>query len=58
MQLLQMNFQKMQNTKVVAIEEIPADWEALDIGPKTAELYADVIQKLKIGDLEWTNGCI
>ena len=36
------------NTKEVAIEEIPADWEALDIGPKTAELYRDVIQKSKL----------
>ena len=36
------------NTKEVAIEEIPADWEALDIGPKTAELYRDVIKKSKL----------
>nr|WP_295974714.1 phosphoglycerate kinase [uncultured Bacillus sp.] len=36
------------NTRVVSIEEIPADWQALDIGPKTAELYRDVIQKSKL----------
>ncbi|WP_413307295.1 phosphoglycerate kinase [Bacillus sp. 1P10SD] len=36
------------NSKVVAIEEIPADWEALDIGPKTREIYADVIKKSKL----------
>jgi len=36
------------NTQIVAIEEIPADWEALDIGPKTAELYRDVIKKSKL----------
>ena len=36
------------NAKNVSIEEIPADWQALDIGPKTAELYADVIQKSKL----------
>lgn len=36
------------NTKNVSIEEIPADWEALDIGPKTAELYRDVIKKSKL----------
>ncbi len=36
------------NTQNVAIEEIPADWEALDIGPKTAELYRDVIKKSKL----------
>ena len=43
-----MNFRADANTKEVAIEEIPADWEALDIGPKTAELYRDVIQKSKL----------
>jgi len=31
------------NTKIVAANEIPADWEGLDIGPKTRELYAEVI---------------
>nr|WP_263324907.1 phosphoglycerate kinase [Neobacillus sp. Marseille-Q6967] len=36
------------NTKVVAINEIPSDWEALDIGPKTQEIYRDVIQKSKL----------
>ncbi|QKS72244.1 phosphoglycerate kinase [Paenalkalicoccus suaedae] len=36
------------NKKVVAIEEIPADWEALDIGPKTIELYKDVVKNSKL----------
>lgn len=36
------------NKKVVSIEEIPADWEALDIGPKTSEIYADVIKNSKL----------
>ena len=36
------------NTKVVSIDEIPAEWQALDIGPKTAELYQDVIQNSKL----------
>jgi phosphoglycerate kinase len=36
------------NTKSVSIEEIPADWLSLDIGPKTAELYQDVIQNSKL----------
>jgi phosphoglycerate kinase len=36
------------NTKTVSIEEIPADWQALDIGPKTQEIYRDVIQKSKL----------
>ncbi|MBM4760805.1 phosphoglycerate kinase [Bacillus sp. B15-48] len=42
------DFSEQANTKEVAIEAIPADWEALDIGPKTAELYRDVIQKSKL----------
>jgi phosphoglycerate kinase len=42
------DFSADANTKVVGIEEIPADWEALDIGPKTAELYRDVIQNSKL----------
>ncbi|WP_050616385.1 phosphoglycerate kinase [Bacillus testis] len=35
-------------TKVVDIDAIPADWQALDIGPKTVELYADAIKKSKL----------
>ena len=42
------DFSADANSKVVSIEEIPADWEALDIGPKTAETYRDVIQKSKL----------
>ena len=34
--------------KVVPITEIPADWEALDIGPKTVELYSKVISESKL----------
>lgn len=30
--------------KIVSAEEIPADWEGLDIGPQTAKLFADVIK--------------
>ena len=41
-------FAEDANAKNVSIEEIPADWQSLDIGPKTAELYADVIQKSKL----------
>ncbi len=41
-------FSENANTKVVSIEEIPADWQALDIGPKTAELYAKVIKDSKL----------
>jgi phosphoglycerate kinase len=42
------DFSEQANTKVVAIEEIPADWEALDIGPKTIEIYRDVIKNSKL----------
>lgn len=42
------DFSEEANTKVVAIDEIPADWEALDIGPKTAEIYSNVIQESKL----------
>lgn len=49
------------NAKTVSIEEIPADWMALDIGPKTAELYSQVIQDSKLviwngpmGVFEWS----
>jgi len=42
------DFSVNANTKVVSIEEIPADWEALDIGPKTRELYTKVIQESKL----------
>ncbi|MEH7112660.1 phosphoglycerate kinase [Neobacillus niacini] len=42
------DFSADANSKVVAINEIPADWEALDIGPKTAEIYRDVIQNSKL----------
>ncbi|MFX3622567.1 MAG: phosphoglycerate kinase [Ectobacillus sp.] len=42
------DFSENANTKVVAIDSIPSDWEALDIGPKTAEIYADVIRNSKL----------
>lgn len=35
-------------SKVVAIDEIPADWQGLDIGPKTTEKYREVIQSSKL----------
>ncbi|MDR4889588.1 phosphoglycerate kinase [Fredinandcohnia sp. QZ13] len=42
------DFSNDANIKIVPITEIPSDWEALDIGPKTAEIYSDVIQKSKL----------
>lgn len=41
-------FSKDSNTKVVDIDQIPSDWMGLDIGPKTAALYADVIKNSKL----------
>lgn len=37
------DFSAEADTKIVAIDEIPSDWEALDIGPETREEYAKVI---------------
>ncbi|MFC1482998.1 phosphoglycerate kinase [Candidatus Margulisiibacteriota bacterium] len=34
-------------TKVVAFNEIPADWEGLDIGPKTQEMFIEKLQGAK-----------
>lgn len=42
------DFSDSANKKEVGIDEIPADWEALDIGPKTAELYSNVIKESKL----------
>ncbi|MEL3962216.1 phosphoglycerate kinase [Lysinibacillus endophyticus] len=41
-------FSKDAQTKVVDINEIPEEWMGLDIGPKTAEKYADVIKQSKL----------
>jgi phosphoglycerate kinase len=41
-------FSKNANTKIVDIDGIPADWEGIDIGPKTREIYADVIKNSKL----------
>ncbi len=35
-------------SKIVDIDQIPADWMSLDIGPKTAALYADAIKASKL----------
>ncbi len=36
------------NIKVVPIDEIPSDWEALDIGPETRKKYQEVIESSKL----------
>ena len=35
------------DTKIVGVDEIPADMESLDIGPKTRELYASKVKTAK-----------
>ncbi|MDP4163697.1 MAG: phosphoglycerate kinase [Bacillota bacterium] len=42
------DFSPDANTKEVSIDAISSDWEALDIGPKTAAIYSDVIKKSKL----------
>lgn len=42
------DFSETANKKAVSIEEMPADWEGMDIGPKTREIYADVVKNSKL----------
>src|SRR5690625_987533 len=42
------DFSETADTKIVPIDQIPADWEALDIGIKTRENYAKVISDSKL----------
>ncbi|WP_214483621.1 phosphoglycerate kinase [Bacillus sp. SM2101] len=42
------DFSNEANIKHVSIDNIPSDWEGLDIGPKTREIYSDVIAKSKL----------
>ncbi|WP_192598696.1 phosphoglycerate kinase [Sporosarcina limicola] len=41
-------FSKDAKTKTVSINSIPKGWMGLDIGPETAELYANVIKNSKL----------
>lgn len=54
------DFSETARKKEVSIDRIPADWEALDIGPKTREQYAQVVKQSKLvvwngpmGVFEW-----
>lgn len=42
------DFSADANTQIVDITGIPADWEGIDIGPKTRELYAETIKSSKL----------
>ncbi|SNZ05474.1 phosphoglycerate kinase [Terribacillus aidingensis] len=42
------DFSEDANKKEVAIDAIPADWEALDIGPKTRGKYQQIVKESKL----------
>ncbi|KYG30763.1 phosphoglycerate kinase [Alkalihalobacillus trypoxylicola] len=42
------DFSNDANIKIVPIEEIPSDWEALDIGSKTLATYQKVVNESKL----------
>lgn len=42
------DFSADANTQIVDVDSIPADWEGIDIGPKTRKLFADVIKNSKL----------
>ncbi|MFD0957946.1 phosphoglycerate kinase [Paenibacillus chungangensis] len=42
------DFSPSANTQVVDVDGIPADWEGIDIGPKTRAIYGDVIKNSKL----------
>ncbi|WP_430791054.1 phosphoglycerate kinase [Virgibacillus flavescens] len=42
------DFSKDANTKIVAVDEIPADWQGLDIGPKTRDTFREVVADSKL----------
>ncbi len=42
------NFASDAESKVVDIDAIPSDWMGLDIGPKTAAKYAEVVKSSKL----------
>lgn len=41
------SFSNDANTQIVPVDQIPDGWEGLDIGPKSMEIFADVIKKSK-----------
>ncbi|WP_085991392.1 phosphoglycerate kinase [Oceanobacillus senegalensis] len=42
------DFSEEANTQEVPIDQIPSDWEALDIGPKTREKYSQIVADSKL----------
>ena len=42
------DFSETADTKIVSIDQIPSDWEALDIGPETRTAYEKIISESKL----------
>lgn len=42
------DFSESADTKIVPIDQIPSDWEALDIGTETRQKYSDIIAESKL----------
>jgi phosphoglycerate kinase len=42
------DFSPNANMQVVGVDQIPPEWEGVDIGPKTREIYADIIKNSKM----------
>lgn len=51
------DFSNDANTQIVATGEIPDGWEGLDIGPKTAALYAETVKTAKTVVWNGPMGC-
>jgi phosphoglycerate kinase len=50
-------FKPDTESKTVAWTEIPAEWEGMDIGPKTAALYAEAVKTAKTVVWNGPMGC-
>ena len=50
-------FSASANTKVVARDGIPSDWESLDIGPETAKLFAEEVKRARTVIWNGPMGC-
>ncbi|MCR8643359.1 phosphoglycerate kinase [Paenibacillus sp. N1-5-1-14] len=42
------DFSASANTDIVSIDNMPADWEGIDIGPKSREIFAKAIKESKL----------
>ncbi len=51
------DFSNDANTKVCGLGEIPADWEGLDIGPKTCDMFVEALKGAKTVVWNGPMGC-